>query len=112
MEKVSWYIISIFIRHIVTINHFCKSEKLHLFLPWFILDGEEILATKGDFNEGNVHDQSGISFKTPPYPDLEITEPVKVLSPCPQGYSIQWFNRGIYFLHVFTRIRYKTIVML
>ena len=41
-------------------------------------DGEEIRTTKGEFGESNVHDQSGISFRTPPYPDPDITEPVKV----------------------------------
>ena len=87
MEKVSWINIHISICHTVLYNYW-KLEKLQLFLPWFILDGEEILATKGDFNEGNVHDQSGISFRTPPYPDLEITEPVKVFLPCPQGYTM------------------------
>ena len=44
----------------------------------YYLDGEEIRTTKGDFGESNVHDQSGISFRTPPYPDPDITESVKV----------------------------------
>jgi len=39
---------------------------------------EEIRTTKGEFGESNVHDQSGISFRTPAYPDPDITEPVKV----------------------------------
>ena len=53
-----------------------SSEYISLCLVF--LDGEEIRTTKGEFGESNVHDQSGISFRTPPYPDPDITEPVKV----------------------------------
>merc|ERR1719411_666697 len=55
-----------------------KKEDIEVLFLHYGKNGEEILTTKGDFGEANVHDQSGISFKTPPYPDLEITEAVKV----------------------------------
>ena len=55
-----------------------RLESMVLLFYQYILDGEEILTTKGEFGEANVHDQSGISFKTPPYPDLDITKSVKV----------------------------------
>jgi hypothetical protein len=55
-----------------------KKEDIEVIFLHYGKNGEEILTTKGEFGEANVHDQSGISFKTPPYPDLEITEPAKV----------------------------------
>lgn len=55
-----------------------KKEDIEVLFLHYGKNDEEILTTKGEFNEVNVHDQSGISFKTPPYPDLEIREPVKV----------------------------------
>jgi Rel/ankyrin family protein len=55
-----------------------KKEDIEVLFLHYGKNGEEILTTKGEFGEVNVHDQSGISFKTPPYPDLEIAEPAKV----------------------------------
>ena len=60
-----------------------------------LIDGEEIRTTKGDFGESNVHDQSGISFRTPPYPDPNITESVKVCLNFQGFYFITKFNQGL-----------------
>jgi len=55
-----------------------KKEDIEVLFLHYGKNGEEIRTTKGDFGESNVHDQSGISFRTPPYPDPDITESVKV----------------------------------
>jgi len=55
-----------------------KKEDIEVLFLHYGKNGEEIRTTKGEFGESNVHDQSGISFRTPPYPDPDITEPVKV----------------------------------
>lgn len=41
-------------------------------------EGQRIWEAEGIFNPSNVHKQAGISFKTPPYRDQYIREPVKV----------------------------------
>lgn len=42
-----------------------------------------------------MHDQSGISFRTPPYPDPNITESVKVCLNFQGFYFITKFNQGL-----------------
>jgi len=54
----------------------CKDDiEVHFTL--YTKAGEPV-TSKGDFGVNDVHKQYGISLKTPPYPNLNITSPVKV----------------------------------
>ena len=48
------------------------------------ISGNDKVTLKGTFNPKDVHNHCGIAFKTPPYVDQNITEPVKV------GYRIHF----------------------
>ena len=42
------------------------------------ISGNDKVTLKGTFNPKDVHNHCGIKFKTPPYVDQNINEPVKV----------------------------------